>query len=153
MSTAIYTGNVNVLGSTPLTSFSPKLTIRPEVEAFGPSGVVSQKRRPITVNLDTGVFEVPLFPSSELRGSDGRDGVKYVLELALFDDTFDESRRIVQHDVWVFTAIAGGGNIHEMGAPPPNALIVGPPWPAVPRPGAYFDVTTGDVGFYGIGVG
>ena len=152
MSVATYTGSLNVLGHELLSEWSPRLTVRPEVEAFGPSGIISSKYRTIPVDAETGDFSVTLFPSTELTGSDNRTGVKYILELQMFGESVDGTAIILHQDVWIFTAIFGGGNIRDMGSAPPVALISGPPWPATPQPGTYFDVVTGDVGYYGIEV-
>lgn len=152
MSTALYYGNMNALGYQPLSAWSPRLTVRPEVEAFGPAGLISGKPRTISVDEETDAFEVRLVPSSEMTGADGRIGVRYVLELALFDTTFDGKQELVRHDIWIFTAIAGGGPIRDMGDAPPIGFFVGPPWPSSPRPGTYFDTETGDLGVYAVGV-
>lgn len=152
VSTAVYFANMNALGYQPLSAWSPRLTVRPEVEAFGPAGLISSKPRTISVDPETDYFEVTLVPSSEMTGTDGRIGVKYVLELALFDTTIDGSDALVRHDIWVFTAFAGGGPIRDMGQAPPIGFFVGPPWPGSPRPGTYFDTESGDIGTYAVGV-
>lgn len=153
MSTASYFSNLAVLGrgSTSLSDLGRRLTVRPEVEAYGPSGIVSSRRRGVVLDDATGDFSVTLFPSPELRGVDGRDGVNYILELALFEEALDDATWTV-HDTWVFTAIVGGGDIKNMGPYPSNNLIEGPPWPEGMPPGAYFEPETGEFGFYGIGV-
>jgi hypothetical protein len=153
MSTALYYGNMNALGYQPLSRWSPRLTVRPEVEAFGPAGLISSKPRSISVDPETDYFEVRLVPSSEMTGTDGRIGVKYVLELALFEEEgIDGFHPPVRNDIWVFTAFAGGGPIRDMGKAPAIGFFVGPPWPASPRPGTYFDTETGDIGSYAVGV-
>lgn len=152
MSVATYNGSLKVLGVELVSAWFPRLTVRPEVEASGPSGMLSSKPRTVAVNSITGDFAMTLYPSTELVGTDGRPGVRYILELALFDSSWDGANLLVRHDVWEFTAIAGGGDISTMGSAPPVALIVGPPWPETPRPGTYFDAGTGDLGSYGIGV-
>ena len=152
MSIATYTGSLHVLGHALLSAWFPRLTVRPEVEAMGPDGLVSSKPLAVTVDHNTGLFSMPLVPSTELTGTDGRLGVRYILDLALFDSSWDGATALVRQDLWIFTAIAGGGDIADMGSQPPVAFIAGPPWPLTPRAGTYFDVITADLGYYGMGI-
>jgi hypothetical protein len=130
----------------------PFLSVRPEAECFGPDGLVSDARVPVTVEPG-GVFNMQLIPSHELRALRGSVGVRYVLELALFDRTVSGADWFSGANQWLFTARPGGGPVAGMGEALPIDLYIGPPWPAAGTPGVYFDVTTDDVGYCEIGTG
>lgn len=152
MATAVYTGKLVDIGVNALGAWKPRLTVRPEIEARRAGVIVSSKRIAVPVSNSDGAFSMTLIPSSELVGIDGRIGVKYVLEVALFEDTLDGSSWAPVNDAWKFTALPGGGDVAGMGDGPSIALYIGPPWPATAKPGTYFDTVTGDLGYYAIEV-
>lgn len=145
-----YTGTLTDIGVSALAGYTPRLTVRPQAEAFGPSGIVSAKRVLVPVN-PSGSFSMQLQPSTELtptRG--GPTGVKYVLEVALFEDTFDGSQRVIHRDSWSFSAVAGGGDIGDMADLVPYGPIVAvlAPPPEDTEGVAWFDLT--DVNSQGV---
>lgn len=144
MAAYTYTGTLTDIGVQVLTSRYPRLTVRPEHGVWGLDGVVSSARRTVTVNPATGAFTMTLVASADLTPP-----AKYVLEVVLFDQAADGTP-IAGWDAWTFTAVAGGGNIADMADAPATRLFIGPPWPATPIPGAYFDTTTNDLGFYSL---
>lgn len=146
---AIYTGTLTDVGVNSLGPLLPRLTVRPEIAAWGPDGLVTDNR--VVVPLTGVAFSMALIPSSSLVGADGRLGVKYVLEVVLFAETVDGSRAQVWRSEWRFAALPMGGPIVDMGDVPPIAFFVGPPWPATPLPGGYYDTDTGNLGKYAIG--
>jgi len=152
MSTATYTVKLVDIGVHVLGDWMPRLTIRPEIEATRPGVLVASKRMPVVVSGSDGSISVTLIPSNELVGADGRVGVKYLIDVAFFDEAWDGRSRLVEHNQWKFTAAPGGGDIATMGDGPSLALYVGPPWPSSPLPGTYFEPASGDLGYYEIEV-
>lgn len=152
MSTAEYTGKLVDIGVNVLAAWKPRLTVRPEIEARRAGVIVSSKRIIVPVSSSNGSFAMTLIPSSELVGVDGRLGVKYVIEVALFEESGDGSEALTAHDQWRFSALPGGGDVAGMGDGPSIALYIGPPWPATAKPGTYYDTVSGDLGYYAIEV-
>lgn len=151
---ATYTGTLKDMGlSVPnVVNFTPRLSVRPEVEAWGPDGLIVSKRKLVDVNVSTGAISMELTPSHQLVGNDGRVGVKYVIDLSLFNESADGTKVPRLKDWWRFNALPGGGDIAGMGDGPPVALYIGPPWPAQPVAGAFFDPSDGDLSYYEIEV-
>lgn len=142
-----YTGTLTDIGVEVLTERMPRLTVRPEKQGiFGPDGPVSDARRVIPLDPITGEFTLDLIASADLTPP-----TRYVLELVFFDDSADGTPS-AGYDIWKFTALPGGGPIADMGDGPPTKLYIGPPWPSTPRPGAYFDTETNDLGYYDLEV-
>jgi len=151
MSLAVYTSSLRIFGGGDMSDYSPLLTVRPEIEAWSTTGIVASTRKTIDVDPETTAFSTTLVPSAELTGTDGRWPVPYILELVLFEETFDGSNRLVQHNSWVFTALPGGGELEDMANIPPTTVYYGPPWPSKPTPGLFLDITNGDLSSYAIG--
>ena len=136
MGTQTYTSRLTDLSEAPLSAWYPQLRISPEEEAFGPAGLVSERYREVPVDPGSGAFSVALIPSGELTGRSGKAGVDYIIQARLLGEHHSWL------DLWRFTAVAGGGPIHEMQGGSLLAIWVGPPWPAYPLPkGFYFDTT------------
>ncbi|WP_336642345.1 hypothetical protein [Microbacterium sp. MMO-56] len=142
MPTQTYTGNLRNIGLAALTGVELALRVRPEVECFGPNGLVSKVPKPIALG-SAGEISVALIPSGDLTPAQGGEtGVDYIIELARFEDAIDGSRVLKAVDFWRFTAVAGGGDIGEMAGGSLLAVWVGPPWPPLPSPkGFYIDKT------------
>lgn len=140
MSSYNYSGTLTDIGLGPLAGQQPVMRVRPEVEAFGPDGLVSAAPVPVTLNPSTGAFSMTLIPSGELTpATGGPTGVPYVIDVGRFEQSLDGSY-FVGVDVWKFTAVAGGGNVGEMNGGSLLAVWVGPPWPSEPLPaGLYID--------------
>jgi hypothetical protein len=124
------------------------MRVRPEVEAYGPDGLVSKAPVPVTLNPTTGAFSITLIPSGELTPTTGGSpGVDYIIEVGRFEHAIDGTY-FAGVDVWKFTAVAGGGNVGGMSGGSLLAVWIGPPvgeWPAEPLPkGLYLDPITGD---------
>lgn len=118
----------------------PEITVRPEVESFGPDGIVSGVRVPVTRDPATGTFFMNLIPSGDLTPvAGGTPGVDYILEVGRFDLADDLTKIWHGTEAWRFTAVAGGGNIGEMNGGSMLALWIGPPWPAQQPKGLYID--------------
>lgn len=142
MSSFTYTGTLTDIGLGVIASSNPVMRVRPEVEAFGPDGVVSAKPRPVSVKSSTGAFSMTLYPSGQLTpGNGGPTGVAYILEVGRFEDTIDGK---VFHgiDVWRFIAATGGGNIGDMAGGSLLAVWIGPPWPSPLQKGLYLDTNS-----------
>lgn len=142
MPTQTYTGNLRNIGLSALTGASVEMRVRPEVECFGPNGLISKIPKPI--DLDSGgAFSMQLVASGELTPSMGGDtGVDYIIEVSRFEKTLDGSRSFTGVDVWKFTAAAGGGDVGGMAGGSLLAVWIGPPWPSTPLPkGLYIDKT------------
>ncbi|MBO3663743.1 hypothetical protein [Microbacterium stercoris] len=150
MATYTYLGTLTDVGVHGLADFMPRLTVRPEVEAWGPDGLVTDQRVVVPVTGTT--FSMELIPSSELVGTNGKVGVQYILEVVLYGETASGGRWRVWQNEWRFSALPGGGAITRMGDVPALGFYVGPNWPATPLPGAYYDPSSGDLGYYAIGV-
>lgn len=149
MSLFAYTGTLADIRLGMLTDLAPLCWVRPEVESFGPDGLVSAVRVPLTMNPTSGAFTVNLIPSGELTpATGGPAGVDYIIEVALFKPTVDGDTFLAGTDVWKFTAVAGGGNVGTMQGGSTLAVWIGPPfgaWPSAPLPkGLYLDPITGD---------
>lgn len=132
MVTYLYTGRLTDVAGGTLAAVSPVLRVRPETEAFGPDGIVSE--HPVMVPVDgAGNFSMSLFPSGELTaGWQGTTGVRYILSVGLEHGAW--------LDVWRFTATAGGGPVAGMAGGSMLAVWPGPPWPPLPLPkGMYID--------------
>lgn len=141
MSSFVFTGTYRDIGLGPIDYADPVMRIRPEVEAFGPDGLVSGKPREIAVDPATGAFSMTLYPSGELTSAmGGRVGVDYIIEIGRSVSTMD-GERSNGVDVYRFTAVAGGGNIGQMAGGSLLAVWVGPPWPNPLRKGLYIDLT------------
>lgn len=142
MSSYTYTGTLTNIGLGVIASSNPVMRVRPEVEAFGPDGVVSALPQPVTVDEVTGEFSMTLYPSGELAPAlGGHPGVDYIIEVGRFEETIDGSM-FNGLDVWKFTAVIGGGNIGEMAGGSLLAVWVGPPWPSPLLPGLYIDTAS-----------
>ena len=113
---ATYTGDLKDVGLASLAAYTPKLTVKPVQECWGPDGPISE--RPVTIALTGTHFEVDLVPSTQLTLSNGRVGVQYILECELLSP-------IGFHDQWIFTALPGGGKISDMIGVP---IDPGPAW-------------------------
>ncbi|MGK9222078.1 MULTISPECIES: hypothetical protein [unclassified Microbacterium] len=132
----IYTGSLTDIGVNDLGDYEPRLRVSPEEEAFGPDGLVSAQAVPVTVNAD-GTFQISLVASTDLVGAaTRRSPVRHVLELALFQESFDGAKVLHRRDQWAFVAAVGGGHIGDMyefvshgpiigalGAPPENNQV------------------------------
>ncbi|PVE94981.1 hypothetical protein [Microbacterium sp. TPD7012] len=142
MPTYAYTGTLADIGLGVLTPLMPRMAVHPEVEAFGPDGLISDVPVPVAVDPVTGAFTMNLIPSGDLTPTaGGRSGVGYIIEVARFGQTIDGTYH-AGTDVWKFTAVAGGGNVGGMNGGSLLAVWVGPPWPADPVPsGLYVDMT------------
>lgn len=148
MSTSPYSGRLTDVGVQSLAGLSPRLTVRPEVEAFSSGGEVVSSHR-VEVPLSGTNFTMTLIPSDQLTPAQGGgNGVKYVIEVSLFAPTQDGGAVQVWHSEWRFAARPGGGSITAMGDAPVFRFFAGPPWPASPTPGAYYDTISGDFGPY-----
>lgn len=142
MAAYVYTGTLADIGLGLLTPFAPQMWVHPEVEAFGPDGLVSAVPVAVTVNSVTGAFSMTLIASGDLTpAAGGPTGVDYIIEVGRFEQAVDGTY-LAGTDVWKFTAVAGGGNIGEMSGGSLLAVWVGPPWPDLPVPaGLYIDLT------------
>lgn len=142
MSQFVYMGYLSDIGLGILTGSGAELRVRPEVESFGPVGIVSATPVPVPLGA-TGGFTMSLYPSGELTPSQGGSpGVDYILELARFETAMDGQRVFSALDTWKFTAVAGGGNVGRMQGGSLLAVWLGPPWPSEPLPkGLYIDLT------------
>ncbi|MBT2485824.1 MULTISPECIES: hypothetical protein [unclassified Microbacterium] len=140
MPTYAYTGTLADIGLGALTALMPRMAVHPEVEAFGPDGLISDVPVPVTVDPVTGAFTMNLIPSGDLTPTTGGSpGVDYIIEVARFEQTIDGTY-YAGTDVWKFTAVAGGGNIGGMKGGSLLAVWIGPPWPPAPLPaGLYID--------------
>lgn len=142
MSSYTYTFSLRDIGLGQLPAAGLVVTVEPEVEAFGPQGLVSARPKPIPLD-GSGSASVTLYPSGELTAaSSGRTGVRYVIKVGRFEDAIDGTvfRGL---DVFWFVAVAGGGNVGEMSGGSLLAVWIGPPihpWPVAPYPkGLYLD--------------
>lgn len=135
MATYPYTGRLTDFGEAPFPSAFPRLVIVADRDAFGPSGLLSKKRIPVTVAAD-GTFRVSLVPST-----DTSPPVRYTARCEWLD-----GETLVGFSEWSFTALPGGGPIKDMVTAPLSVWFVGPPWPQGTPPGWYFDRFTNDVG-------
>lgn len=139
-----YTWKLTDIRADALTPWFPVVRVRPEVEAFGPDGLVSEV--PVVVNPDMyGTYTVSLFASGDLTPAvGGGSGVDYVIEVGRFDESID-GHRFSGTDLYRFTAAAGGGAVAQMQGGSTLAVWVGPPigeWPQPPLPkGMYIDPT------------
>lgn len=142
MTTYEYTGTLADIGLGVLTSRAPVMRVRPEVEAYGPNGLISSVPVDVAIDPVTGAFSMHLVPSGDLTAaSGGRPGVDYIIEVGRFEKSIDGTY-FAGFDVWKFTAVAGGGNVGGMKGGSLLAVWVGPPWPADPVPsGLYIDLT------------
>jgi hypothetical protein len=142
MSSYTYTGTLTDIGLGALTGQYPVMRVRPEVEAYGPDGLVSKAPVPVTLNPTTGAFSMTLIPSGELTPTGGGSpGVDYIIEVGRFEEAIDGTY-FAGVDAWKFTAVAGGGNVGGMNGGSLLAVWIGPPWPTLPLPkGLYIDTT------------
>lgn len=134
-----YTWKLTDIRAAALTPWFPVVRVRPEVEAFGPDGLVSEV--PVVVTPDMyGTYTVSLFASGDLTpAAGGGSGVDYVIEVGRFEESID-GHRFVGMDLYRFTAAAGGGPVAQMQGGSLLAVWIGPPWPAAPLPkGVYID--------------
>lgn len=136
---AVYTyfGNLTDLGLGPLTRYSPRLTVRPKEETWGPHGPVSEVRKVISVATN-GDFSFTALASGDLNPA-----TDYILELCRFEETFDGSTVPAGLDVWEFTAVVGGGNVAQMQGASMYSIWLGGagvPWPDGTPPGLYIDL-------------
>lgn len=136
-----YTGTLTDIGLGFLTGAHPEVTVRPEESAFGPDGLVSDVRVPVT--LTGGSFSMSLIPSGDLTSArTGAAGMPYVIEVGRFELAADLTKIWHGTEVWRFTAVAGGGNVGGMQGGSLLAVWLGPPWPSAPYPkGLYIDTT------------
>lgn len=141
MAVYTYTGQLTDIARVPIGGWMPEMAVRPVVEAYAPSGLVSAVPVPITVNPTTGAFSVSLIPSGELTPTGGGSpGVDYIISVGRFELGDDNKTFWAGTDSWRFTAVAGGGNIGEMNGASLLAVWLGPPWPLPPLPaGLYID--------------
>lgn len=141
MPTYAYTGTLADIGLGVLTSHAPVMRVRPEREAFSPTGLISAVPVTVAVNPATGAFTMNLVPSGELTPTaGGSPGVDYIIEVGRFEESLDGTV-FTGIDLWRFTAVAGGGNVGEMNGGSLLAVWVGPPWPPAPLPkGLYIDL-------------
>ena len=144
MAVYTYSGRLTDIGLGALVNANPVMRVRPVVEAFGPSGLISQAPVPVTITPATGAFSMSLIPSGELTpATGGSAGVDYVIEVGRFEEAIDGSAVFAGLDVWRFTAVAGGGNVGDMAGSSLLAVWVGPPWPSSPLPaGLYIDTVS-----------
>jgi|GEM_PF-3274507 len=147
MPTAAYTGTLTDIGLGSLSAALPEVAVRPKVSAFGPDGLVSDIRVPVT--LVGTAFTMNLVPSGDLIPVDGSlAGVDYIIEVGRFELGDDLQKIWHGTEAWEFTAVAGGGNIGGMQGGSLLAVWIGPPvgqWPSYPYPkGLYLDPVTGD---------
>lgn len=141
MPTYTYTGTLADIGLGVLTPFAPLMWVHPEVEAYGPDGLISAVPVPVTVNPTTGAFSMQLVASGDLTpAAGGSPGVDYIIEVGRFAPAVDGTF-FAGTDVWKFTAVAGGGNVGEMNGGSLLAVWVGPPWPDGTPAGLYIDMT------------
>lgn len=137
MSEYTYTFRLTDIGLGALTAWMPEVAVRPEVSAFGPDGLVSDVRVPITEV--GGTYSVSLFPSGELTPkTGGSPGVDYIIEVGRFELADDLTKIWHGTEAWKFTAVAGGGNVGEMNGGSLLAVWVGPPWPQLPSPAGLY---------------
>lgn len=142
MVTYAYTGTLTDIGLGNLGGWLPEMTVRPKVSAYGPDGLVSDIRVPVTLAGDA--FTMNLIPSGELTPvGGGAPGVNYVIEVGRYELADDLTKIWHGTEAWEFTAVVGGGNIGEMNGGSLLAFFIGPPWPSLPSPrGMYFELTT-----------
>ena len=100
MAKATYTGKLTDFGEAPFPGDVPKLWVAPKRGAFGAVGVLATRRVAVTVAPD-GSFSVDLVPSAALMPPQS-----YLLRCEWSGGGSTE---------WEFTALAGGGNIKDMG--------------------------------------
>lgn len=143
---ATYTGSLKDLGLGDLGDYKPRLVVRPETECWADGVLVSARGKVLSVS-GSGAFSFQAIPSAQLTAPGFRNGVRYVIDLALFDETAHGDDWESKFEWWRFTAAIGGGNIAGMGDGPPMQLFVGPPWPAQAIPGAYYDPVTTELGY------
>ncbi|WEK60492.1 MAG: hypothetical protein P0Y60_14420 [Candidatus Microbacterium colombiense] len=140
MVTYAYTGKLSDIGLGNLGGWLPEMTVRPKVSAFGPDGLISDVRVPVT--LTAGAFSMNLVPSGELTpATGGSPGIDYVIEVGRFELADDLTKIWHGTEAWEFTAVVGGGNIGEMNGGSLLAVWIGPPWPADTPAGLYIDMT------------
>lgn len=144
---ATYTGSLKDLGLGALTAYQPRLIVRPEVECWADGVLVSTRGKVLSVNATTGAFTFSAVPSAQLAAPGYPNGVRYILEVAVFDENAQGDQGTPTFDWWRFSARIGGGDITTMGDAPPMELFVGPPWPAQAIPGAYYDPVTTELGY------
>lgn len=139
MSSYTYTWTLTDIGLGALTAWMPVVTVRPAVSAFGPNGLVSDVRVPVTAT--GGVYAATLIPSGDLTpATGGSPGVDYIIEVGRFELADDLTKIWHGTEAWRFTAAAGGGNVGDMNGGSLLAVWVGPPWPELPSPaGLYID--------------
>ena len=135
MATQTYTGRLTDFGELPFPDAQPRLSVAPAVDAFGPNGLLSSKRIPVSLAAD-GSFSVALVPST-----DTSPPVEYVLRCEWLD-----AEILLGYSQWRFTALPSGGAISGMVSAPLSVWWVGPPWPPTLPSGWYFDQFTNDVG-------
>lgn len=143
MSSYTYTGTLTDIGLGVLTGQYPVMRVRPEVEAYGPDGLVSKAPVPVPLDPGNGTFSMNLIPSGELTPTTGGSpGVDYIIEVGRFEQALDGTY-FAGIDAWKFTAVVGGGNIGDMAGGSLLAIWIGPPvaaWPSYPYPpGLYID--------------
>lgn len=144
---ATYTGTLKDLGLGALATYFPRLVVRPEVECYADGVLVSARGKVLTVNSTTGAFTFTAIPSAQLSAPGYPKGVRYILEVALFDETAQGDKWLTKLEWWRFTARIGGGDITSMGEAPPMDLFIGPPWPEQAIPGVYYDPVTTELGY------
>lgn len=144
MNSYSFTGTLTDIGLGALTEQFPVMTVRPEVSAFGPDGLVSDVRVPVGLVGDA--FSMDLVASAELTPvSGGRSGVLYVIEVGRFDLADDLTKVWHGTEQWRFTAVLGGGNVGQMPNVRPEWNVpwgFGPP-PATVTTGLYYDASVG----------
>lgn len=146
MSSYTYTWTLTDIGLGALTAWMPVVTVRPAVSAFGPNGLVSDVRVPVTAT--GGVYSATLIPSGELTpASGGSTGVDYIIEVGRFELADDLTKIWHGTEAWQFTATVGGGSVADMTGRPLEGNVpwgFGPPPPTLTR-GLYYDISNGEM--------
>lgn len=101
MATATYTGKLTDFAEAPFPDAEPSLTVRPKHDGFGPQGLLSTRRIPVTV-ASNGTFSFELTPSASVLPPQS-----YILRCDWLGG--------FGYSEWEFEARAGGGNIKDMG--------------------------------------
>lgn len=106
MSTHTHYGTLTNIGLGALTTWMPQMTVRPEVSAYGPDGLVSDVRVPVALSGES--FAMTLIPSGELKPiNGGRPGVDYIVEVGRFELADDLTKIWHGTEQWRITAVAG----------------------------------------------
>lgn len=130
---ATYTGQLRDFLPSELATLNPHLWVQLNRPGMGPSGPLTTVRKPVELT-GSQTFEFDVEPSVNISPQSA-----YTLGV-----TWANGRDM---DVLEFVAKIGGGPIKDSVSAPASVWIVGPPWPAVIVPGAfYLDRVTNEVG-------